>query len=206
MGTATPQDVREATDTSAVTQLVLTERECRDLGRWARMRECFHPDSIVRLSWFSGTGPDFVERSIDMAHRGVLATHRLGPVGVRLNGERAVASLAATIDIPGTLGGVDVFLSSHARFLYRAERRDGRWRLAGFEAFYLRDELHPQRPGQAVPVTPDQLAGFRPSYRMLSLLLTAQGYAVNPDLPGMDRPESVEAVCREVYGWAGLEP
>ena len=36
-----PQDVRDAADTSAIVQLVLAERECRDLGRWARMRECF---------------------------------------------------------------------------------------------------------------------------------------------------------------------
>ena len=206
MSTDLPQDVRDAADTSAVTQLVLTERECRDLGRWARMRECFHPDSVVRISWFNGSGWDFVERSIDMARRRVLATHRLGSVAVRLNGDRAVASLAATIDIPGALDGVDVFLSSHSRFLYRAERRAGIWRLAGFEAFYLRDEMHAQLPGQAVPVTPQQVAGFRPSYRLLSLLLTRQGYAVDPDLPGMDRPETVEAMCREVYGWAGLEP
>ena len=54
----------DAADTSAITQCVLTERESRDLGRWARMRECFHPDSIVRISWFQGSGPDFVERSI----------------------------------------------------------------------------------------------------------------------------------------------
>jgi hypothetical protein len=200
-----PRTVIDAADVSAVTQLVLTERECRDLGRWARMRECFHPDSVVRISWFDGSGPEFVERSIDMARRGVRATHRLGPVAVRLNGDRAVASLGATIDIPGALDGVDICLSSHARFLYRAERRDGRWRLASFEAFYLRDELHPQRPGQAVAVAPEEVAGFRPSYRMLSLLLTRQGYAVDPDLPGLDRPESVEAMCREVCGWAGLE-
>lgn len=201
-----PQDVRDAADTSAIVQLVLAERECRDLGRWARMRECFHPDSVVRISWFQGSGPDFVERSIEMARREVRATHRLGPVAVRLNGERAVASLAATIDIPGTLGDVGVCLSSHARFLYRVERREGVWRLSSFEAFYLRDELHPQLPGQAVPVRPEDVAGFRPSYRMLSLLLTRQGYAVNHELPGIDRPETVDAMCREVYGWAGLEP
>jgi hypothetical protein len=201
-----PRTVTDAADVSAITQLVLTERECRDLGRWARMRECFHPDSLVRLSWFTGSGPEFVERSIDMARRGVRATHRLGPVGVRLNGDRAVASLGATIDIPGTLGGVDVLLSSHARFLYPAERRDGPWRIAGFEAFYLRDELHPQRPGEHVPVAPDEVSASRPSYRMLWLLLSAQGYAVDPDLPGIDRPQTVEAMCRVVYGWAGLEP
>ena len=70
----------------------------------------------------------------------------------------------------------------------------------------LRDELHPQLPGQSASVTAEQVAGLRLSYRMLSLLLARQGYTVDPDLPGMDRPETVEALCRDVYGWAGLEP
>jgi hypothetical protein len=201
-----PQFVLDMADITAVTQLVLTERECRDRGRWARMRDCFHPDSLVRVSWFSGSGPEFVERSREMARRGVAATHRLGPVGVRLRGERAVASLGGTIDIPGVVDRIAVHLSSHARFLFRAERRDGIWRLSGFEAYYMFDELRAVVPGEIVPVTAAEVAGFRASYRMLSFLLSKQGYAINHDLPGQDRPETVEAMCREVYGWAGLEP
>ncbi len=57
-----------------------------------------------------------------------------------------------------------------------------------------------------MPIAPDQVAGFRPSYRLLALRLTRQGCPVDPDLPGIDRPETVAAMCREVYGWAGLEP
>ena len=36
-----PQAVREAADVSAITQLVLKERESRDLGRWNDMRDLF---------------------------------------------------------------------------------------------------------------------------------------------------------------------
>ena len=200
------QPILDATDISAVTQLVLAERESRDLGRWERMRECFHPDSVVRLSWFRGSGPDFVERSVDMARRGIRATHRLGPVAVRLARDRAVASLTATIDIAATISGIDIQLASHARFLFRAERRADCWRLSGFDAFYMRDEMTACVPGQVVPVTPGQLAAFRPSYRMLSFLLDSQGYRVDSDLPGLDRPEAVDALCAQVYGWAGLAP
>jgi hypothetical protein len=199
-----PQAVLDAADVSALTQLVLTERECRDLGRWDEMRRCFHPDSRVRLSWFTGSGPDFVTGSIDMARRGVLAQHRLGPVRVQLKGSRALASLVGSIDIPACVAGVDLMLSSLARFLYRAERRDGRWRLSGFDAIYLRDELHAVVPGQAVPVTPAQLEGFRPAYRMLSFVLASQGYAVNAELPGEDRPEKAAALYRELHDWVGL--
>jgi hypothetical protein len=200
-----PQAVLDAADVSAITQLVLTERECRDLGRWDEMRDCFHPDSLVRLSWFTGTGPDFVAGSIDMARRKVLAKHRLGPVRVQRRGDRALASLVGAIDIPATIGGVELMLTSLARFLYRAERRDGRWRLSGFDAVYLRDELQAVVPGQAVPVTPAQVAGYRPAYRMLSFVLASQGYVVNAELPGEDRPDRSDALMRELRDWVGLQ-
>jgi hypothetical protein len=169
------------------------------------MRDCFHPDSRVQLSWFSGSGYDFVAGSIDMARRNVLAKHRLGPVLVRLAADRAVASLTAIIDIPATLSGVEVLLSSHARFLYCVERRDARWRISRFDAIYMRDELSTALPAVHLPVTAADLAGYRRSYRMLSYLLSSQGYAVNPDLPGEDRPDTTAALYAEIHGWAGLE-
>ncbi len=199
-----PPAVLDAVAISEVTQLVLTERESRDLGHWETMRACFHPDSRIRVSWFDGNGEDFVKGSIEMARRGVLATHRLGPVRVRLCGERAVATLSGIIDIPTSVGNIEAILSSHARFLFRAERRSQRWALAGFDAIYRRDQLVASIPGQVIALTPAQLAGFRRSYRMLSFVLTTQGYAVNHDLPGEDRPDTVATLEREVNEWAGL--
>jgi hypothetical protein len=203
---ATPESIAEAAHVSAITQLVLTERESRDLGRWERMKACFHADSVVRISWFEGSGPDFVDASRDMARRGTLAKHRLGPVSVRISGNRAVATLACTIDIPAVLQGVSVLLSSHARVFYRAEYRKGAWGLMSFEVFYIRDELSPQVPGDVVPVKAAELAGYRQSYRLLSHVLASNGFAVRDDLAGEDKPETVEALCREIYSWAGLDP
>ena len=120
-----PQDVIESADVSAITQLILRERESRDLGRWERMKDCFWPDSLVRVSWFRGNGADFVTGSMDMARRGVPAKHRLGPVLVTLSGNRAVASLSGIIDLPVKIKGVEATLSTHSRFLYRAEKREG---------------------------------------------------------------------------------
>ncbi len=206
MSTALPQAVLDAADVSAITQLVLAERESRDLGRWARMGACFWPDAQIRISWFQGDAAGFVRGSIDMAARGVRAKHRLAPVGVRLNGDRAVAGFAAIIDIPATVGAVEAVLSSHARFLYPAERRGGEWRLMGFEAVYIRDEFTTPIPGQVLPISAEDVAAFRPSYRMLSFHLTSQGYAVDPDLPGDDRPDLADAVYARLYDWAGLAP
>lgn len=201
-----PKAVLESADITAITQLILREREDRDLGRWDDMRQCFWPDSHVGVSWFQGSGDDFVTGSIDMARRNVLAKHRLAPIRVRLNGDRAIATLAAIIDLPVTLQGVPMNLAAYARFLYRAERRQGRWGIKSFDAIFMRDELIPAIPGQSISVKPEEVKRFRPSYRMLSYYLTTQGYEVNLNLPGEDRPELVEAFFREVYGWAGLHP
>lgn len=199
-----PKAVLDATDITLITQLILRERESRDLGRWERMRGCFWPDSLVRVSWYSGSGPGFVDGSIDMARRGILAKHRLGPILVNLNGNRAVATLAGIIDLPAKLQGLDFTLSSHARFLFRAEKRNGNWRLMGFDAIYMRDELTPTIPGQTIIVNPGDVKPFRPSYRMLSYYLSSQGYEVNSELAGEDRPDLAQALNGELYGWAGI--
>jgi len=51
--------------------------------------------------------------------------------------------------------------------------------------------LVPTVPGAVVEINPEELAGFRPSYRMLSLWLTGRGHPV-------------DALYRDVFGWAGL--
>ena len=201
-----PRDVQEAADVSAVSQLVLRERASRDLGLWEQMRDCFHDDSVVRISWFSGSGPEFVRRSIEMAERSVQASHRLGPILVTLAGDRAIAQLALTVDIPFILNGIEVMMSSHTRLLLRAERRESVWRISGFDAIYLRDEITPAIPGQTVVVDPEALKAFRPTYRLLSYCLSSQGFPVRNDLVGVDRPDLVDALVCEIYGWAGLTP
>jgi len=194
----------EATDITAITQLVVRERESRDLCLWNRMAGCFFEDSLVDISWFKGTGKEFVVASKGMYERGMCAKHRLGPVLVTRNGDRAVATLSGIIDIPQSINGVELTLSSHALFLYRVEKRSGEWGLMSFGAIYRRDELIPVTPGQSVTIAADELAGYRSSYRNLSWSLAQTGYAVNNDLPGEDRPETVAAIMQEIFSWAGL--
>jgi hypothetical protein len=204
MTESVPKAVLEAADVSAVSQLVLRERFSRDLGLWEQMHDCFHDDSMVRISWIKASGPEFVRRSKEMAERNVQASHRLGPIFVTLAGDRAIVQLAAIVDVPFTLNEIKVMMSSHARLLLRAERLRGVWRLSGFDAIYLRDEIVPVIPGQIVTIDPDALGEFRPSYRLLSYCFTIGGFPVPNDLAGVDRPDLVEALVGEIYGWAGL--
>jgi hypothetical protein len=196
---------RDSADITQITQLILRERTSRDLGDWDRMRDCFHPDSIVRISWFNGSGPDFVKGSIDMAKRGMLAKHRLAPILVDLHGDRAVASLTGIIDIHMVIDGVDLVLSAYGRFLYRVERRDQVWRIYGFDCIYQRDELTPVILGTTVKIDPEKIKNFRPSYRNLCYCLSLTGYTPNPDLPGEDRPETAQKLMAEINAWASLK-
>jgi hypothetical protein len=204
MTTNLPKEVLESADITAITQLILRERESRDLQRWDTLRQCYWPDSLIRVSWFKGNAEEFVNGSRDMAKRGVPAKHRLGPILVALAGQRAVASLAAIIDLPVKLTGVEATLSAHARFLYRAEKRGGRWGIVGFDAYYMRDELTPAIPGQTILINLKEVEPFRPTYRLLSYYLKSQGFDIDSNLPGEDRPETVAALNREIFGWAGL--
>jgi hypothetical protein len=199
-----PLDIREAADVTAITQLILKERQSRDLGLWDDMRDCFHPDSRVRVSWFCGSGEDFVLGSIDMASR-MVNRHRLSPIQVTLSGRRAIATLSAIVDIPARLGGTEMNLSLYSRFVYRTEKREERWRIFGFDAIYLRDELTPTIPGCSISIDPNELKSFRPSYRLLSYVLSRHGYTIAADLPGEDQPETVQALTDEIYSWAGVK-
>ena len=95
-------------------------------------------------------------------------------------------------------------MSSHVRLLLRAERRAAVWRLSGFDSVHLRDEIAAAIPGQIVTIDPEAVRAFRPSYPLLSYYLASRGFPVPDDLPGIDRPDLVDALVREVYGWAGL--
>lgn len=194
----------QATDTIAITQLVVRERESRDMRRWNTMADCFFDGSLVDISWFRGTGREFVEASKGMYERGMAASHRLGPILVSLNGNRAVATVSAIIDIPQKIDGVDLTLSCHCLMLYKVEKRAGVWGLMSFSAVYRRDELIPALPGATVRVPPAEVENYRPSYRNLAWSLARTGYEVNGDLPGEDRPETVTAMMAEAFGWAGM--
>ncbi len=195
----------ESADITAITQLVVRERESRDLGLWERMRACFWPDSHVRVSWFRGNGADFVTGSIDMARRGVPAKHRLGPILVTLSGNRAVATMSAIIDLPVKINGIEGTLSSYTRFLYRAEKRGDRWGIFSFDAIYVRDEIIASVPGQTISIDPKELEFLRRTYRLLWYYLKTQEYAIDPLLAGEDRPDLVVALNQELFGWAGLD-
>jgi len=196
--------MQHADDITLIAQLIVRERDSRDMGFWNRMLDCFHPDALIDISWIRGNPRQFVDGSRDMAARGMKATHALGPVLVTLNGDKAVATVVGSIDIPTELEGKQFQLSAHCQMFYRVEQRAGKWRILGFTAIYRRDELTPVVLGQVVTMPQDLFDRFRPPYRHLAWSQHLLGYRVNMELPGIDLPETVRAVYQSHYDWLGL--
>lgn len=191
---------------SEVAQLVLRERQGRDRGWWSQMRDCLADDATFRLSWFRGSGADFVTESKEMSRRGDVSRHRLGPPVVHERDSRAVVEMSAMIEAPAELDGIEADLMSYTRLVYQVEHRGGSWLIVSLDPVYERDTLTPSVPGTELRVDPRDLAAFRRPYRMLAYVLSERGYRVGDDLYGDDRPEPVERLYREAFDWLHGRP
>ncbi len=173
-----------------VTQLVLRERQTRDHGWWDEMAACYAADSIVDISWFTGSGADFVRRTVEMSKDGVWGRHRLSPPTIRVDGNRAWAELPIAIEFRIDVDGVEADLISYARTQYRCRQDDGLWKIVHFTSIYERDTLAPSLPGGHLAVRPEEFTG-RAAYRCLAWYLERGGAKVSQDLLGEDRPDAV---------------
>ncbi|MBX3481659.1 MAG: nuclear transport factor 2 family protein [Caulobacter sp.] len=189
-------------DKLAVAEVIQTERAARDQGQWARMAACYHPDSLVSISWIETSGPEFVAASERAFAAGLRHLHQMAPTLVTLSGDRALAETGCAILLGGRIGGVEVLVTSHARLHARVERRgDGAWRILRLGAVYFQDAMTARIPGEVPPLDPLRLAAYRPSLRFLSYLLEEGGKTPRADLAGIDRPELVEAMLGSEQAW-----
>lgn len=196
-------------DTSAaeaVRNVVLAERAAKDLALWDDMAATFADESTVRVSWFQGSGPDFVAAS-RRRHRGGSAPsfHEIGAVHVEVLGDRAVAHASCAVHIRGTVSAdgedVAVDVASRGRVYWRVVRR-GSWQIAGLDMIYFRDTIAAADPTR--PIAAGALAGagsYRSSYQWISLLLAQKGHSIDGELPGVDRPDLVSAFLAEQRQW-----
>jgi len=188
-------------DASAISQLILRERQGRDRGWFEQEAECFHADSRVRISWFDGPGPEFVRLSSELYANGIRPIHRIYAPVVHIEADRAVAEVPAEISIVQDFGGVDAYVINYVRLLYRAECRDGVWKLSAFDCVYERDTLSPVIFGQSPKLDPELLARFRRPYMYLGYHLHETGKSLRDDLYGDDRPDEVNRLYKDAFGW-----
>jgi len=116
------------------------------------------------------------------------------------------------VELPSTttrsisVHGVEAEFTSFMRLLYRAERREGVWRISDLTAVYEWDTLHPAMPGTDLRVDPSAVAGLRHSYRWLAYTRSLEGETLSADLPGIDRIDAVNALYEAAFNWLDSQP
>ena len=172
----------ESNDKYECAELIQSWGLYRDQGKWPELLATFVPEGQIAISWFSGSFAEFVDRCRKSFDAGQRSKHHIFPSVVRVSGERAVAETNIVIFVRQKIDGVLVDMTSHARFLDRLERRDGRWAIVERTAIYERDRLDPVEPSEAFGklFTATDLSVYPEAYRYMAARLVAAGRELAP--------------------------
>ena len=118
-------------DVLAITQNV-AKFAFRDQGRWDELRDLFHPDASMAVTWYSGPIEGFIERSAQMAAAGkpVTSKHWIGASRVTIQGKRALSDTDVAIFIRAKLARPHRNRHNQLSTLFRPVREARRWHLA----------------------------------------------------------------------------
>jgi hypothetical protein len=185
-----------------VTQVILHERQARDQGWWDQMASYYHENSRVEVSWFKGSGAEFVEQSRTTA-RGDRppGSHRISAPTVHVNGDRAFLEMGMTLETRVRIHGVTADLVAAVRGFYRLRRDESGWKIQTTHVVYGRDTLTPVLPGSTLAIDEKRLTLYREPYQFLAYYLTEYGLHPTNDLYGDDQPESIQQLYQDAFDW-----
>ncbi|MCV2510909.1 nuclear transport factor 2 family protein [Leclercia pneumoniae] len=108
----------------------------RDLGEWAQLRNLFHPDGTIEITWFEGLASDFVEGSMRMGASDLRTKHLIASPAVTFNdaGNKAILETNAIIIAENVK--LNIGCECHNRFYDLAEKREGVWKLFHRQSIY----------------------------------------------------------------------
>lgn len=194
-------------DLTEISQLVVRERDSRAKRSPDTAAACFHPDATVRISWYTGPAHGFVMAGGGPADAGARpVVGRLSPPIVNHRARRAVVELPTTTVHWILVNGTEAELQTFMRLIYRTERRSGEWRISDLTAIYESDSLRPAVPGTDLRIDPDAVTHLRHSYRWLAYTRSLNGHTLSPDLVGIDRAETVDALFEQCALWLSSPP
>lgn len=195
-------------DKLVIADLIQFERLYRDQQQWERLRLLYHPDSLVRLGWFVGTGDEYVEasRRLDANKKGWHIMHVTHPTLVRVQGDRALAETTTLIIRRAELAGVLADVTIYCQLFSRVERRDGVWKILTLDAVYEKDTAVPVYATDVLELNRRELEEGPASYRFSAYNLKKIGYTVrNDDLYSTDRPERLAQFYKDAENWLAQE-
>ena len=196
-----PQGTNEWADRIAITDVIMRERWSRETHNPEVAASCFSPGAWIEVSWFKGTAAQFIESAKRPSPPDTVNFDSMSPPVIWVRNDRAIVETSCAVHTALKLDGTEVINISFTRLLWRVERLEDQWLIAGLRGIYIRDTLQTSGPNQELKLDEKKLAGFRKSYRYLSYVLTANGRPVRDDLPGVDRPEIVDALRAGERQW-----
>ncbi len=136
-------------DKFEIQEVVAAACYSRDKGDWQTLRDCYHPDGCVTVSWHSGPVDEFIERSVKMmASRDPqeFTKHVNANPRVRLNGERAIIEYDVILHNRRILDGYAFDFHTWSCYLDQVEKRADRWRIFNRTAIYEKDRMDAHNP------------------------------------------------------------
>lgn len=187
-------------DRLKIRELMEYERYARDNGLYDEAAACYSEDAKIHVSWFDGPASEYWEKTKQAKGSG--SKHKIFSTAVFINGDKAVAEmqvmmLSSRINIEDC----KMDMISQARIFARLIKRNDEWKILYGDCIYERDELIPATPGKNIPNIANLVKDYRKSYCNLSYVLSMQGLKPGQDLPGDDKPETVEKLYDETNKW-----
>ena len=148
----------------------------RDLGEWAQLRNLFHPDGTIEITWFEGLASDFVDGSMRMGVSDVRTKHLIGTPVVTFNASATKAIVETNAMIIGENVKLNLGCVGHNRFYDLAEKRDGTWKLFHRQSIY--DMASFTFPLGLADIDQSTVAKYPREYAALAYLLEKSGFPV----------------------------
>lgn len=146
----------------------------RDLGEWAQLRDLFHPDGTIEITWFEGLASDFVDGSMRMGASDLRTKHLITLPRITFNAEGTKATLETNAVIIAENVKLNIGFECHNRFFDLAEKRDGVWKLFHRQSVYDMGTF--TFPQGWVEIDPGVVARYPREYAPLAYLLEKSGF------------------------------
>ncbi|WP_370972242.1 nuclear transport factor 2 family protein [Enterobacter wuhouensis] len=146
----------------------------RDLGEWQQLRDLFHPDGTIEITWFEGLAGDFVDGSMRMGASDLRTKHLIASPAVTFNASGNKAILETNAIILAENVKLNIGCECHNRFYDLAEKRDGVWKLFHRQSVYdMGTFTFPLGP---VEIDRSIAAKYPREYAALAYLLEQSGF------------------------------
>lgn len=146
----------------------------RDLAEWDKLKDLFHSDGTLEITWFKGLGSQFVEDSKGMGASDFRTKHLIGSPTVTFNGDKAIAETNAMI--LGENVRLGIGCCTHNRFWDRVEKRDGLWKISHRVAIYDMGTF--QFPTKTYEIDVEIVKKYPREYAALAYCLELSGFPI----------------------------